>query len=130
MMRALGYRHRMPLRVLLAEDEPTQRRAVSRLLASAGVVVVAVDDGAGAVARGLAEPFDLVLMDCQMPGMDGVEAARRLRTGGVTTPICALTGSPERRRECLDAGMDAFLEKPLTVAAWAGLLARLGLPTA
>jgi CheY-like chemotaxis protein len=117
----------MTLRVLLAEDEPTQRRAVARLLAAAGVAVVAVDDGAAAVERGLAEPFDVVLMDCQMPRMDGIEAARQLRAGGVTTPICALTASPERRRECLAAGMDAFLDKPLTTRAWASLVTTLGL---
>jgi CheY-like chemotaxis protein len=115
------------LRVLLAEDDATQRRAVVRLLTGAGAVVEAVVDGAGAVERALAAPFDLVLMDCDMPVMDGVDATRRLRAAGSVVPIVALTGSVHRRRECVAAGMSGFVEKPLTVARGREVCAQLHL---
>ena len=69
-------------------------------------------------ARAAGVPFDVVLMDLHLPGMDGIEAARRIRateTGGTRTPIIALTADadPEMRDACLAAGMDGFVTKPL-----------------
>jgi CheY-like chemotaxis protein len=76
-----------------------------------------------------ASSYDLVLMDVQMPGMDGLEATRRIRAvhGPARPRIVALTGeeSPQERQHCLDAGMDDFVTKPVSGEALAGLLVRL-----
>jgi CheY-like chemotaxis protein len=73
-----------------------------------------------------AAPYDLVLMDVRMPGLDGLQAARALRARGDQTPIVALTANAfeDDRRACLDAGMNDFLTKPLDPNALAATLAR------
>ena len=82
-------------RVLLAEDNVVNQTVVGRILHVAGAEVVAVGNGAEAVASALREQFDLVLMDIQMPTLDGYEATRILRSSGLTIPIVALTGEEE-----------------------------------
>ena len=72
--------------------------------------------------------FDLILMDCQMPGMDGLEATRRIRAGGEATrgiPIIALTAGvlAEERTACYQSGMDEFLAKPISVQELSAVLA-------
>jgi signal transduction histidine kinase/ActR/RegA family two-component response regulator len=108
-----------PLRVLLAEDNPVNQRVLYAQLEHLGCTVVVAGDGAEAVDATLrAEPpVHLVLMDCQMPVMDGFAATRQLRAQGWTGPIVALTAnaSPQDRRACLDAGMDGFATKPVTL---------------
>ncbi len=107
-------------RVLLAEDGEDNRRLIAHLLRRAGLDLVAVENGAEAVERIVHErdagrPFDLVLMDMQMPVLDGYGAVRRLRELGVKTQIVALTANamtPDRQR-CLDAGCDEFCAKPI-----------------
>jgi signal transduction histidine kinase/DNA-binding NarL/FixJ family response regulator len=105
-------------RVLLAEDNPTNQLVVKGVLAQAGYHDVTVaDDGeqaVAAVASG-ADDFDIVLMDCRMPRMDGYEATRQLRRGGFLGPIIALTAnaSADERERCLAVGMDDYLTKPL-----------------
>jgi CheY-like chemotaxis protein len=81
-------------------------------------------------ARAAGAPFDLVLMDLHMPGMDGIEAARRMRaaeTDGRRTPIVALSADafPESRGACLAAGMDGFVTKPLDRERLTAALAQL-----
>jgi len=107
-------------RVLLAEDGPDNQWLVSHLLGQAGATVEVVGDGQQAmdVAKsawrsGL--PFDAVLMDMQMPVLDGYEATRRLRAAGYELPIVALTAHAmaEDRRKCLDAGCDDYAAKPI-----------------
>jgi signal transduction histidine kinase/CheY-like chemotaxis protein len=109
---------RVDANVLVVDDNAVNRTVAARMLAKLGCAVVLAEDGADAVAKAAGAAFDLVLMDVQMPGMDGLEATRRMRVGAVTdAPILALTanalcGDEER---CLAAGMNAYLEKPLRI---------------
>ncbi len=123
-----------PLRVLLAEDHPTNQRVVQLILASQGAEVVIAGDGAQALAAFEAEAFDVVLMDMQMPVMDGLSATRGIRAfeaglGRPRTPLVMLSANamPEHREEALAAGADSHLAKPITAASLlAGIEAVLG----
>jgi len=102
-------------RILLAEDNAVNRQVAVGLLRRRGHEVVAVHDGVEAVRTATEEAFDLVLMDIQMPEMDGFEAARRIRARNPDAPpIIALTAHAfaEERERCRAAGMDDFLAKP------------------
>jgi two-component system sensor histidine kinase/response regulator len=120
-----------PLRVLLAEDNPVNRRFVTVMLEKDGHVVEAVDNGRLAVDAVRSGTFDAVLMDVQMPEMDGIEATGIIRmderTNGRHLPIIALTAhaSQRDRQGCLDSGMDAYLTKPLRSEALLNLLAEV-----
>ncbi len=123
--RALITRHflretRSRLRILLAEDNPVNRTVASSMLERRGHSVLAVEGGREALAALEREPFDLLLLDVQMPGLDGLETtaairARECATGG-HLPIVALTASAlqEDRESCLAAGMDAYVAKPIS----------------
>jgi two-component system, sensor histidine kinase len=108
-----------PLQVLLAEDNPTNRLVATRLLESQGHSVICAENGHIALAILAQQAVDVVLMDMQMPEMDGLEATRRIRVTEQRTPtrvpIIALTANAmaEDRQLCLDAGMDDFLAKPI-----------------
>jgi two-component system, sensor histidine kinase and response regulator len=108
-----------PLSVLVAEDNPTNRRLVTLLLTSRGHRVTAVTSGHQVVEQVLAARFDVVLMDLQMPEMDGFEAAAAVRehdrAHGRHTPIVAMTAHAMAgdRERCLAAGMDGYVSKPL-----------------
>lgn len=114
------------LRVLLAEDNPINALLARTLLEREGCSVERAADGAEAVAAAGRSAFDLILMDVRMPGMDGLTAARTLRTQGVAAPIIALTADAfeEDRRACLAAGMNDFLTKPLDRGALKAVIAR------
>ena len=116
-----------PMRILLAEDNPVNQVVARRMLAQAGHDVVVAGDGATAV-RWVAEGgFDLVLMDCQMPGMDGFEATLAIRElPGGDLPILAMTASalPEDKARCLAVGMDDYITKPVHPDALIGVLRR------
>jgi|MTBAKSStandDraft_1061840.scaffolds.fasta_scaffold00006_356 signal transduction histidine kinase len=107
------------LRILVAEDNLVNRRFVTRGLERQGCRVTAVEDGQQVLEALTREPCDLVLMDVQMPVLDGIEATRRIRAGhpGVAPglPIVALTAHAMAGDEqwCLDAGMDAYVAKPV-----------------
>ncbi|HET9069965.1 MAG TPA: ATP-binding protein [Amaricoccus sp.] len=121
-----------PARVLVAEDNPTNRAILAAYLAMLGHAARMVTDGEAAVAavsgEGGAEPFDLVIMDIQMPGMDGLTAAGRIRALGgpaAAVPIIALTANAMQgdREQCLAAGMTDYLAKPVSLEALAEAMA-------
>ena len=117
------------VRVLLAEDNPINQQVAQEILESFGAVVTVVPDGAQAVAL-LSVPhnFDLVLMDMQMPVMDGLEATRRIRAlpGLAQLPVLAMTANamPNATDHCLQAGMNDHLSKPVDPQALGHALAR------
>ena len=104
-------------RVLLAEDNAINVEVVQEMLHAVGLAVVVAENGRAAVQCAASGGFDLILMDMQMPEMDGLEATRRIREmpAHAATPIVALTANAftDDRRACLDAGMDAMLTKPV-----------------
>jgi TMAO reductase system sensor TorS len=114
-------RARMGVRVLVADDNPTNRALVAAQLEALGYDADLVDGGAVALERMHAVRYDLVLMDCQMPELDGYETTRRIRAGepaGARIIVIAMTAhalSGERER-CLAAGMDDYLAKPVRLA--------------
>jgi CheY-like chemotaxis protein len=123
-------RPRLAGRVLVVEDQPLNREVAHGMLTSLGLRVETANDGQEALARLEQERFDLVLMDCEMPVMDGLSAAVALREregSGPRTPIVALTADATGtgRAACLAAGMDDYLTKPFsrdalhtTLAKW------------
>jgi PAS domain S-box-containing protein len=106
------------LRILLVEDNVVNQKVAVRLLERMGHKVEIAGDGRQAVAAVQVVEYDLVLMDCQMPVMDGYAAAQAIRhlECGRQLPIVAMTAHamPEDRRRCLDAGMDEYLAKPIS----------------
>ncbi len=109
-------------RILVAEDNPVNQKLVARLLEKSGCQVDLAANGVEALAMWSTSRYDLVFMDCQMPTMDGFEAAREIRRreagGGRHTPIVALTANTMRgdQERCLAAGMDDFISKPFSSA--------------
>lgn len=105
-------------RVLLVEDNPVNQDVAKGMLEQLGCEVMLAVDGRKAVDMGATEKYDIVLMDCQMPAMDGYEATRRIKTAGALnapTPVVALTANAMTgdREKCLEAGMDDYLAKPV-----------------
>ncbi len=118
------------LRALLVEDNPVNSGVVRRVLERLGVACEVVENGQLALQRLRAAAFDLVLMDCQMPVMDGYQATRawrehEARTGG-HLPIIAMTANAMQgdREKCLAAGMDDYLAKPVSMQELSAALAR------
>ena len=137
------------LRILLAEDNPVNQRLALRLLEKMGHSITLVDNGLDALDRAMLGEHDLILMDVQMPGLDGLTATRRIRQWEVDhaghVPIVAMTARAMQgdRERCLEAGMDDYMSKPIDserlrqlvsrfhteqagpVLAWRGALMRL-----
>jgi len=122
---------RRSLRVLLAEDNPINRKLAIRLLEKMGHRVSVANDGREAVAAVEEGDFDLILMDVQMPVMSGVEAARAIRAlerdTGRRTPIVAMTAHAMKgaRESFLEAGMDGYVSKPVQPACLSEVIAKV-----
>jgi len=115
--RALGQRH-AGKRILLAEDNPINREVACELLQSVGLIIDTAEDGEQAVELASAQDYDLILMDIQMPNMDGTQATiiiRQCAGGNKLLPILAMTANAyaEDREACLAAGMDDYIPKPV-----------------
>ncbi len=119
------------MRILLAEDNPVNQKVAVKILEKLGYRADVVVDGFKALEALETRSYDLVLMDVQMPGMDGLEATRRIRASeskvvDPRVPIVALTAHAMAgdRQECLNAGMDEYLSKPIKPAELAEVLAK------
>jgi CheY-like chemotaxis protein len=122
-----------PPRILLAEDHPANRRVVEFILEPLGAELHSVENGELAVAEAAAGSFDLILMDMQMPVMDGLEAVRRIREreraeGLDRVRVCMLTANalPQFQTMAREAGADDFLTKPISAEALIGRVVALG----
>lgn len=119
---------RLSGRVLVVEDDRVNQRVIGHFLKQMGLQIGLAEDGLAAVDVALQEPWDAILMDCHLPGLDGLEATRRIRARHPNSnlPILALTAnvSKEDRAACLAAGMNDFLTKPVRVELLAAALQR------
>jgi CheY-like chemotaxis protein len=118
------------LQILVVEDNPTNRLIATRMLTNLGATVETAADGLLGVEAAGRGAFDLILMDVQMPGIDGAEAARRIRAMGepaAQAPIIALTANvlPHQRQAYLDAGMNGVVGKPISPAALLAEISRV-----
>jgi len=122
--RSYGFTELVPLsltgNVLVAEDDEASRRLACLFLEQVGLNVVAVENGQDAVAKAMesvreGRPYELILMDMQMPTMDGYEATRSLRQSSYREPIIAFTAHAmaEDRERCLESGCDDYITKPI-----------------
>jgi PAS domain S-box-containing protein len=119
----------LPLTILLVEDNRANRRVLQLMLEEMGLRADEAESGTEAVVRAQARDYDVILMDLQMPGLDGLEATRRIRRLDARTRpvIIALTANAMRGEEarCREAGMDAYLAKPLRLDTLTGVLTGL-----
>ncbi len=117
-----------PKRVLIVEDNETNQRVTSLMLDRLGFIGEVANGGEHAIERVIATHYDAVLMDCQMPGIDGFETARRIRatSQGRTVPIIAMTASTYDSIEsrCLEAGMNTVMTKPFSIDSLRDVLDR------
>ncbi len=105
-------------RILVAEDNPSNQKLISILLQKMGLEVVIAEDGRQAVDKAIEQPYDLILMDMQMPTLNGYDATRELRNKGCKTPIIAVTANAMMGDEekCIESGCDGYLSKPINLA--------------
>ena len=118
-------------RILVAEDTPVNQRLAEALLVKRGYLVALANDGQQALERRMTEHYDLILMDMQMPNMDGLDATQRIRdweraNGQPHIPIVAMTANAmdADRQRCLAAGMDDFVAKPFRADELLGVVAK------
>ena len=132
---SMSERRAAGLKILLADDNPVNCRIAVLMLEKAGHQIDVVNDGATAVDAVCGKHYDLVLMDVQMPGVDGLEATRRIRdlpTDQAGVPVIAITANAMAGddQRCLDAGMDDYVTKPIDRARLLGKVAEWGYRTA
>jgi signal transduction histidine kinase len=118
----------MSANILLVEDNKVNQTVARKLLEKQGCVVTIANDGVEALDKLYGGEFDLILMDCQMPIMDGFEATRKIRQSGNDIPIIALTANAQNsdRDACLEAGMNDFLSKPFDPRRLYEMISRYG----
>jgi PAS domain S-box-containing protein len=121
----------LPLRILVAEDDAVNQRVAVRLLERLGYRADVVTTGVEVLQALARQDYDVVFLDVQMPGMDGLEAARRIRAGQGPAPqprLIAMTANamPEDRERCLEAGMDDYVSKPVRLDILRAVLERCG----
>ena len=105
----------MPAKILVAEDNPINQKVVTIPLSKAGFDVDVVANGKEAVQACLEQRYDLILMDCQMPVLNGLDATRLIRELDIRQPIIiAVTanGGPNNRNDCIQSGMNDYVSKP------------------
>ena len=109
---------RVAARILLAEDNPVNQLVATEMLRKLGCSVDLATNGREALEKASCNTYDSILMDCQMPELDGYEAARALRDSGIQTPIIALTASVMQgdRERCFASGMNDFVPKPIDLS--------------
>jgi CheY-like chemotaxis protein len=124
------------VRVMLVDDDPVNRTIMEAALKDLGAEVLTAEGGEHALQRLAHDRVDLILMDCQMPGMDGFAVTRRWRErevelGRPRVPIVALTGEtcPEIRQACIAAGMDDYLAKPVSRQDLTAMISRWTMAT-
>lgn len=102
-------------KVLVAEDNPSNQKLIAILLQKMGLEVTLADDGIEAVEKCDSEQFDIILMDMQMPNMNGYDATRKLRSEGLKIPIIAVTANAMTgdEQKCMDVGCNGYLSKPI-----------------
>jgi CheY-like chemotaxis protein len=102
-------------KILLAEDNPVNQQLMQVLLKKMGYEVALVDNGKLAVEAMEKDSYDIILMDIQMPEMNGLDATRSIRQKGFKTPVIAITANALKgdREQCLEAGCDDYLPKPI-----------------
>ncbi len=123
--------HGIRTRVLLVDDNGVNRLLAARLLEKLGCDVTVAASGLDALEQARRLMFDLIIMDCQMPEVDGYQATQRIRSqegNSSRTPIVAVTAHamPGDRERCLQAGMDDYFSKPVTGASFVAMLERWG----
>lgn len=115
-------------KILVAEDNSLNQKIATYLLSKNGAQVVLVSDGEEAVKQLESNKFDLVLMDIQMPGMDGIQTTRHIRTELKSNiPIIALSASSydDEYKECIEAGMNACIIKPIDIEKLSAIITTL-----
>jgi two-component system, sensor histidine kinase and response regulator len=123
-----------PASILLVEDNRTNQKVAVGMLQSMGHAVEIAENGLRALAKAVSSEYDLILMDVQMPAMDGFEATRKIRERegvlGKHTPIVAMTAHALAgdRERCLEAGMDSYISKPLSKRALASVIEKTRTP--
>ncbi len=113
------------LHILVAEDNKVNQMVTNKLLEKLGHTCAIAEDGQKCLDMLATGDFDLVLMDCVMPNMDGLEATRQIRASGNTQlPIIAVTANAfsSDQQDCIDAGMDDYIDKPIDMNRMAALL--------
>jgi len=114
-------------RILYVEDNPQNQRLVRKILTAKGYLIIEAVDGPSGLDTALRECPDLILMDINLPGIDGLEVTRRLRESSIAeTPIIALTANAMRgdREKVLESGCSEYLQKPVSSATLVDMVQR------